>query len=102
MPDRFHSQEIESENKPWYVYMAQCADGSLYTGITQNVGRRIDRHNSGTGALHVRVHGNLTLLWTEMHANLPAARKRETQLKGWTRRKKFALIQGDFDMLKKL
>jgi putative endonuclease len=88
--------------EPWFVYIAQCMDGSLYTGITQNVQKRIERHNSGRGALHVRAHGPLKLLWTEQQSNLSAARRREMQLKGWTRRKKLALAKGDLELLTKL
>jgi predicted GIY-YIG superfamily endonuclease len=70
----------QSFNEPWFVYIAQCGDGSLYTGITQNVRKRIARHNSGSGALHVRTRGQLQLLWTEIAANLSTARQREMQI----------------------
>ncbi len=92
----------QDSTEPWFVYIAQCTDGSLYTGITQNVQKRIDRHNSGSGALHVRAHGPLQLLWTEIEPNLSTARRREMQIKGWTRWKKLALAKGDLELLKKL
>lgn len=92
-------QDVEA---PWFVYIAQCIDSSLYTGITQNVQKRIERHNSGSGALHVRAHGPLQLLWTGIESNLSAARRREMQIKGWTRRKKLALARRDLELLKKL
>ncbi|MBI4669345.1 MAG: GIY-YIG nuclease family protein [Elusimicrobia bacterium] len=84
----------------WFVYIAQCADGSFYTGISQDISARIERHNSNRGSLHIRAHGCTQLVWSEKQPDLPSARKRESQIKRWTRRKKAALIEGNFVLLK--
>jgi len=63
---------------------------------------RAARQNTNKGSYHVRQHGTIKILWTEEHADLVSARRREIQLKGWTRKKKQALISGDLDLLKRL
>lgn len=86
----------------WTVYIGRCQDGSFYTGISQDVDAREARHNSGKGSLHVRAHGRIEILWTEEHPDLVSARRREIQIKGWTRQKKLALVEGDLALLKRL
>ena len=86
----------------WYVYILECKNGDLYTGITNNIERRIEDHKQGNGGRFTKVFGVNKLLYKEEFKAKAEAVKRETQIKGWTRRKKLALISGDLVLLKKL
>lgn len=78
----------------WYLYILRCADGSLYTGITTDVDRRLEAHRSGTGAKYTRGRGPLTLLYRETCGSHSDALKRELAVKRLTRGQKEALIEG--------
>ncbi len=77
---------------PWHVYILRCGDGSLYTGISNDVERRVKRHNTGRGAAYTRSHLPVVLIWTEAMESESAARKREAQIKGWNRQRKLNLV----------
>jgi len=94
--------EHESNHNGWFVYILECADHSYYVGISQDVDKRVEEHNSKVGARYTRILSPVKLVWREPHSDAASARRREIQLKKWTRRKKVALIVGDFDLLKKL
>jgi predicted GIY-YIG superfamily endonuclease len=83
----------------YVVYILRCSDRSLYVGQTNNITRRLREHNAGRGANFTSTRRPVTLAYTETHKTKSAAISRERQLKGWTRRKKEALIRGDFDLL---
>ncbi len=85
---------MESIGKPWYVCLVRCRDGSIYTGITDDVEARIKKHNAGKGAGYTRQRGPVVLLYSEPHSDQGSARRREMQLKSWTRQKKEELIAG--------
>jgi predicted GIY-YIG superfamily endonuclease len=74
--------------------MLECADGSYYIGVAQDVQERVDEHNAGRGAEWTSARRPVRLIWTEGHATLSSARTRENQLKGWNRKKKAALAGG--------
>jgi predicted GIY-YIG superfamily endonuclease len=76
----------------WYVYMVRCRDGSLYTGITTDVKKRLLKHNAGTGAKYTRSRGPVKLVWAKAAPSESAARKREAEIKGWKRAEKKSLI----------
>lgn len=76
----------------WSVYVLRCADGSLYTGVSTDVNRRLDDHNGGTGAAYTRSRLPVELLWSEAARDRSAALKREMQIKKLTRRQKLDLI----------
>jgi len=76
----------------WYVYIVRCNDSSLYVGITNDLEKRIFRHNSGDGAKYTRYRRPVTLAWKQKAVSEGEARKRESQLKRWTRLKKENLI----------
>ena len=78
--------------RKYHVYMVHCANGSLYTGITTDLKRRIQQHNSQKGARYTRAFGPVKLLWKEKKASLSLALKREAEIKKWPRQKKWALI----------
>jgi len=95
-------KQIPSSIKSWFVYILKCKNNSLYTGITTNLTRRIKEHNSGSGSHYTKVFRPVKLIWNETHSSHSSALKREAQIKKWTRKKKLALIAGDFKPLKKL
>ena len=86
----------------WFVYILICRNDDLYTGITNNLQRRFNEHKSGKGGHFTRSFGAEKILYSEEYANKSSALKREAQIKGWTRKKKLALIEGDSELLKKL
>lgn len=78
--------------KQWVLYILQCKDGTLYTGITDDLERRFKAHNSGKGAKYTRGRGPLTLLYREDCEDHAQALRRELAIKKLTRQQKFALI----------
>ena len=81
------------DQKPWIVYIAQCADSSYYTGISTDVAARIRQHNLGNGAKYTRGRGPIELVYSEQLQNHSEALKRECELKRLRREEKIALIQ---------
>lgn len=79
--------------KQWCVYILECGDGSLYTGITDDLERRLKAHSSGKGAKYTRGRGPLTLCYREYCGDHSAALRRELQIKALKREKKLELIQ---------
>lgn len=83
-------------NKPkstWHLYILECADSSLYTGITTDVARRIKKHESGEGAKYTRGRAPLKLLYTKKFKTRSAASKRELEVKKMSREEKLDLIK---------
>lgn len=76
-----------------YTYMLLCADGTYYTGWTNQIRKRIRAHNSGKGAKYTKGRGPLKLVYLEISDTKEAAMKREAAIKKLTRREKEALIQ---------
>jgi len=76
----------------YYLYILECEDGSLYTGIAKDVQLRFEKHIKGVGARYTRQHKPVRILYTEELPTQGDALKRELQIKGWTRKKKFSLI----------
>ena len=76
----------------YYVYILKCCDGTLYTGITTDVQKRLATHNSGKGAKYTRSRLPVTLLYQEPQPDKSAALKRENAIKALTRPQKLALI----------
>jgi putative endonuclease len=81
--------------KPWSVYILRCGDGTLYTGITTDVGRRIEEHNAGKapGARYTRGRRPVELAYIEDAASRAAASRREATIKRLDRRSKLALCE---------
>lgn len=75
----------------YYVYLLECADGSLYTGITTNLDRRLREHQEGKGGHYTRAHGATRMIHTEEHPNRSEASKREAEVKALSRMEKLAL-----------
>jgi predicted GIY-YIG superfamily endonuclease len=79
----------------WFVYVLRCADGSLYTGITNNLPRRLKQHNAGTASRYTRGRLPVALAYTEFYASRNEALKREFAIKTLSRSAKEELIQGE-------
>ena len=77
----------------YYVYILECLDKTLYTGITTDVKRRIKEHKSGKGGAYTRSKKVIKILYTEKLPTRSSALKREAEIKSWNRNKKLALIQ---------
>ena len=75
----------------WGVYILRCGDGTLYTGITDNLPRRLEAHRAGRGAKYTRGRGPLTLVYWEEQTDRAAASRREWAIKQLTRTEKEAL-----------
>ncbi len=84
----------------WFIYILKCADNSLYTGLTNNLKQRLIDHNNGKGAKFTRSRLPVLLKYFEPFPSKSEARKRESQIKKWSRSKKLALIQQNFADLK--
>ena len=86
-----------------YVYIVQCADDSFYTGVTNDLERRLEEHNRGTlTTSYTYPRRPVVLRWSLLVQGPNQAISLEKQLKGWTRAKKLALIEGQFDLLPEL
>ena len=83
----------ELRNENWFVYLLRCADGSLYTGITKDVPRRLKQHNAGTASRYTRSRLPAVLVHQEPQASHSHALKRELALKGLSRQEKESMIR---------
>jgi len=79
----------------WFVYMVRCADDTLYTGITRDVVRRVEEHNSDNalGAHYTRARRPVALVYTQAVESRSAAAKREYEIKQLTRSRKDELLK---------
>ena len=78
--------------KPWYVYLIECEDGSLYTGVAVDVDRRFAQHAAGKGARYTRSHPPRQLLARFEHPDRSSALKAEYAIKQLSAAEKRALI----------
>ena len=85
-----------------FMYILQCADGSYYTGSTKNLEARLYQHKNGDGAKYTKTRLPVKLIYSEEFERIGDAFHREKQIQGWSRKKKEALIAGDFDKLSHL
>lgn len=79
---------------PHFFYLARCSDGSLYAGTCVDLREREQKHNVGTGAKYTRSRRPVSIVYHESFATLSAVRKREAEVKGWTKVEKEKLILG--------
>jgi len=80
------------KKKPWFVYIIECRDNSLYTGISNNLKNRIEAHNKGKGSKFTRWRFPVKLVYQEKCVTRSAALKREAEIKDLPRIKKLELI----------
>jgi len=79
----------------WYVYILECRNKALYTGVTNNIERRFKDHQAGNGGHYTSYNRPGKILYTEVYLDRSKAENREQQIKCWSRTKKLALIKGD-------
>ena len=77
----------------WFIYIIECNDGLYYTGMTYNLDTRIEQHRIGKGSNFTSKHGFKELKYFEEFTDINDARRREKQLKGFSREKKEILWQ---------
>lgn len=77
----------------YFVYILQCSDGTLYTGIATDVRRRFAEHLAGTGAKYTRSHPPKKIVYQQRFKTRSQALKREAEIKNLTRKEKLALIE---------
>ena len=82
----------EEVDGAWFCYMVKCSDGALYVGISNDVVERLEKHNRGFGPRFTRSRRPVELIWSQNFPDIFAARRREIELKGWSRAKKMRLV----------
>ena len=85
--------------KNYFVYILECSDKSYYTGVTNNVEKRLAEHRSGSIQGYTSNRLPIMLVYTTSFYDINDAIRFEKQIKGWSRKKKEALMRGDFDAL---
>ena len=81
-----------NENVGWYVYILECKTRELYVGISKDVNERLKKHNEGRACRYTKFRRPVRLLYQESCENYQTARKRERQVKRYSRTKKLELI----------
>lgn len=76
-----------------YIYIVRCKDETLYTGYTNNVQARIEKHNAGKGAKYTKTRRPVVLVYQEGYETKSEAMKREYEIKTFTRTQKLQLIE---------
>jgi putative endonuclease len=85
-----------------YMYILKCSNEAYYTGSTRNLEKRMEEHQAGLGSKFTKKHLPVELVYFEEFDRIDDAFYREQQIKGWSRKKKEALINGHVDQLKGL
>ncbi|MDP2919613.1 MAG: GIY-YIG nuclease family protein [Dehalococcoidia bacterium] len=83
-------------DREWFFYIVRCRDNSLYSGIAVDIQERLKEHNNGTGAKYTSGRRPVALVYSEPCNNVSEARKREVQVKRWSKTEKERLIQGTY------
>ena len=86
----------------FWVYMLRCADGSYYTGHTEDLETRVNQHLMGVFGGYTAIHRPLSLVFSQEHSTREEALKAERQLKTWSRKKKEAMLRGDWQTVSQL
>lgn len=85
-------QPPDPKTGDWWVYIVECADGTLYTGITNDLERRVGEHNAGTGARYTRSRRPVVVRYVEPQPDRSHASAREHRIKALSRKGKQELI----------
>jgi len=89
--------------KSYWVYMLRCADGSFYVGVTNDAEKRVAQHNLGYDEeSYTHTRRPVTLVWASEFSDVRDAIFFEKRLKGWSRKKKIALIRDDWERIEAL
>lgn len=94
------NNEANPQEQAAYTYMVRCQDGSLYTGWTNNLEKRVKAHNEGKGAKYTRNRRPVELVYAEMHETKQEAMSREAKIKRFTKKEKEELA-GSYQKSKK-
>ena len=94
--------EVEGARGMSFVYILHLRSGVFYTGCSTDFERRFHDHQNGTACRTTQIDPPVALLWIEIHPDFATARKREAQIKKWSRAKKEALVSGNQDRLRSL
>jgi putative endonuclease len=86
-------KEKKLQESVWHVYILECDDGTLYTGVTTDLTRRLEEHRSGEGAKYTRGRGAKCIVYTEACGSRSSASKREAEIKKLSRQKKLTLVK---------
>ena len=81
------------EMTTYKVYMVECSDKSIYTGIAKDIDRRLEQHSKGIGSKYVRTRLPIELQWSSKRMDLSQALKMEYQIKQWSKKKKLQWIE---------
>ncbi len=84
---------MKTRQPSYYVYLLECADATIYTGVTTDVARRFSEHQQGSGARYTRARKACRILYAEKQKTRSLAQKREAEIKSWPRAKKLELIR---------
>lgn len=84
----------EASREGWFLYLVECRDGSLYTGITNDLERRVREHNDGSASRYTRSRRPVRLRYSERCENRSAALMRELAVRLLSPKEKWALIAG--------
>jgi len=84
------------------MYILKCSDGSYYTGSTVDLERRLSQHQNGEGANYTKKRLPVELVYFEEYSSIADAFYREKQVQGWSKKKKEALMNGEYEDLKHL
>jgi predicted GIY-YIG superfamily endonuclease len=85
-----------------FVYILRCCDGSFYTGLTNNIEQRIAEHNNRQGGEYTALRIPVELVFLESFPSKSEAIILERQIKGWSRKKKLALVEGNWSKISQL
>ena len=88
--------------KDYFVYILKCADESYYTGVTSDIERRLAEHSARTYDGFTSTRKPVELIYSQRISDINDAIFLEKRIKGWSRKRKEALIKGDFNLLKEL
>jgi putative endonuclease len=86
----------------FWVYILRCSDGSYYIGHTDNIEHRINQHQMGECPGYTAKKHPVELIWTQDFVTREEALSAEQQIKGWSRKKKEAMIRGDWEEVRRL
>jgi putative endonuclease len=87
-----HGKKVGND---WSLYILQCRDGSLYTGITNHLERRLKMHQNGKASRYTRTRRPVEMLYSETCGDRSRALIRECEVKEWPKKKKEALVRGE-------
>lgn len=96
------NRELEGIIKDWIVYILECSDGTYYTGITNDLDKRMRIHNSGKGARYTSRRIPVKCVYQQNGLTQRKARQEEIILKDWSKKKKIKLIEGVFERSSRL